>query len=99
MGEQAIDSRTWRLLEPAGLAWRCWDEDYIVFHSWSGMTHYLDATAGTVFEVLLDHAATVRGLATVLAGLADTPVTDSLGALMQQVLRRFDEVGLAEPMP
>jgi hypothetical protein len=52
-----------------------------------------------VFEVLLDHAATVRGLATVLAGLADTPVTDSLGALVQQVLRRFDEVGLAEPMP
>ena len=99
MGEQTIDSRTWRLLEPAELTWRCWDDEYIVFHPWSGMTHYLDATAGAVFELLLDHAATVDGLATALAGLADTPATDSLSAVVQHVLRRFDEVGLAEPMP
>ncbi len=99
MGEQAIDSRTWRLLEPAGLAWRCWDDEYIVFHPWSGMTHYLDATAGAVFELLLDHAATVRDLAAALAGLADTPVTDTLSAVVRQVLHRFDAVGLAEPIP
>jgi PqqD family protein of HPr-rel-A system len=99
VGDQDINFRTWRLLEPAELAWRCWDDDYIVFHSWSGMTHYLDATAGMVFELLLDHPATVRGLATALAGLADTPVTDRLDALVQQVLRRFGEVGLAEPIP
>jgi PqqD family protein of HPr-rel-A system len=98
MDEQTIDFRTWRLLEPVGLAWRCWDDEYIVFHSFSGMTHYLDTTAGTVFELLLDHAATVPGLATALASLAGTPETDSLSGVVQQVLRRFDEVGLAEPM-
>ncbi len=63
------------------------------------MTHYLDATAGAVFELLLDRAATVRGLATSLANLADMPATDSLSAMVQQVLGRFDAVGLAEPMP
>lgn len=89
----------WRLLEPAGLAWRCWDDEYIVFHPWSGKTHYLDVTAGAVFEMLLDHAATVRDLAATLADLADTPAADGLSAVVQQVLRRFDEVGLAEPMP
>jgi PqqD family protein of HPr-rel-A system len=99
VGEQAIDSRTWRLLEPAGLAWRCWDDEYIVFHTWSGMTHSLDAIAGTVFELLLDHAATAGDLATALAGLADAPATDSLSAAVQQVLHRFDEVGLAEAVP
>ena len=97
--DQDIDFRTWRLLEPAGLAWRCWDDEYIVFHPWSGMTHYLDAIAGTVFELLLDHAATVHGLAAALANQADTPATDSLNAVVQQVLRRFDEIGLAEPIP
>jgi PqqD family protein of HPr-rel-A system len=99
MNEQAIDVRTWRLLQPAGLVWRCWDDEYIVFHPWSGMTHTLDATAGTVFELLLDRAATVRDLATALADLANTPDIDGLSAVVQQVLRRLDAVGLAEPMP
>lgn len=99
MSGQILDSRTWRLLEPAGLAWRCWDDEYIVFQPWSGMTHYLDATAGAVFELLLDHAATVHDLATALADLADTPATDSLGVVVQQVLHRLDAVGLAEPIP
>jgi hypothetical protein len=63
------------------------------------MTHYLDATAGAVFELLLDHAATVHDLATALAGLADMPATDSLGAVVRQVLHRLDVVGLAEPIP
>lgn len=93
-----MEFRTWRLLERPGLVWRCWDGEYIVFHAWSGMTHYLDAAAGAVFEVLLDHDATVRDLAAALASLADTPDTAGLGAVVRQVLRRFDEVGLAEPV-
>ena len=99
MDKQGIDSPTWRLLQPEGLAWRCWDDEYVVFHPWSGMTHYLDTTAGAVFEILLDHPATVRHLAAALAEQVDVHVTDSLGAVVQQVLRRFDEVGLAEPLP
>ncbi|MDR3415951.1 MAG: HPr-rel-A system PqqD family peptide chaperone [Nevskia sp.] len=99
MGAQTIDFRSWRLLQPAGLVWRCWDDEYIVFHPWSGMTHYLDAIAGMVFELLLDRAATVHDLATALAALADAPATDTLNSVVQQVLRRFDAIGLAEPMP
>lgn len=86
-------------MEPVGLAWRCWDDEYIVFHPFSGMTHYLDATAGAVFELLLDQAATIRGLAAAVASLADMPATEGLSAVVRQVLHRFDEVGLAEPMP
>ena len=99
MCEAITQAGTWRLLKPEGVAWRCWDDEFIVFHPWSGMTHYLDATAGVVFEVLLDHEATIPDLAAALAGLADTPDTDGLSAVVQQALRRFDEVGLAEPMP
>jgi PqqD family protein of HPr-rel-A system len=91
--------RAWRLLQPEGLAWRCWDDEYIVFHPYSGMTHYLDATAGAVFELLLERPASAGDLTTDLASLADMPATDMLGAAVHHVLRRFDDVGLAEPVP
>jgi PqqD family protein of HPr-rel-A system len=97
--EAITQAGTWRLLKPEGVAWRCWDDEYIVFHPFSGMTHYLDATAGTVFERLLDRPATVRDLTDELARLADTPATDILAAAVEHVLRRFDDVGLAEPIP
>lgn len=99
MGDASIDQRTWRLLQPAHLTWRCWDDEYVVFHPFSGMTHYLDAIAGAIFELLTDHAATAGDLTFSVAALAETPVSDSLAAVVRQVLRRFDEVGLAEPMP
>jgi PqqD family protein of HPr-rel-A system len=99
VSEPITDLRTWRLLQPAGLAWRCWDDEYIVFHPFSGMTHYLDATAGAVFELLLERPATAGDLTSELANLADMSATDILGAAVHHVLRRFDDVGLAEPAP
>ena len=87
------------MLEPADLAWRCWDGEYIVFHPFSGMTHYLDATAGAVFELLLERPATIRDLAIALDSTADSPATDMICTALQHVLRRFDEIGLAEPTP
>jgi PqqD family protein of HPr-rel-A system len=94
--EPAYEPRTWRLLEPADLAWRCWDGEYIVFHPFSGMTHYLDATAGAVLALLLEGPAAIPDLAAELAGMADTPDINILGNAVQQVLRRFDDIGLAE---
>jgi PqqD family protein of HPr-rel-A system len=85
------------MLAPAELAWRCWDGEYIVFHAFSGMTHYLDAAAGAVFELLLERPATVRDLAIALDSTDDTPATDTIRTALQHVLRRFDEIGLAEP--
>jgi PqqD family protein of HPr-rel-A system len=99
VSDDATDSRIWSILEPEGLVWRCWDGEYIVFHPFSGMTHYLDATAGAVLELLLDRPASVRDLAIELESVADTPATAMMRAALQQVLRRFDDVGLAEPMP
>jgi PqqD family protein of HPr-rel-A system len=87
------------MLAPADLAWRCWDGEYIVFHPFSGMTHYLDATAGVVFELLLERPATVRDLTIELESLTEMPASDVICAAVQQVLRRFEDVGLAEPMP
>lgn len=99
MSEPITDVRTWRLLQPEGLAWRCWDDEYIVFHPFSGMTHYLDATAGAVFELLLERPATAEVLTSELATLADMSATDILGAAVHHVLCRFDDVGVAEPVP
>jgi PqqD family protein of HPr-rel-A system len=89
----------WRLIEPAGLAWRCWDDEFAVFHSFSGMTHYLDATAGAVFQALLNGPATVGELAAMLADLADLLPDDRAEAMARRVLHRFDDAGLTEPVP
>ncbi len=62
------------------------------------MTHYLDATAGAVFALLLEGPSTVDGLTTELASMADSPANDILGTAVRQVLSRLDEIGLAEPL-
>ncbi len=93
------DRRTWRILEPGGLTWRCWDGEYIVFHAFSGMTHYLDATAGAVLELLLERPASIHDLAVELESTTGTAASDTIHAALREVLRRFDEIGLAEPLP
>jgi PqqD family protein of HPr-rel-A system len=99
VNDQGIDSPVWRLIEPAGLVWRCWDDEYVVFHSFSGVTHYIDPIAGAIFEALLDHPASADELTAALAGLAGAAPTDRAASLVRQVLRRFDELGLAESAP
>jgi PqqD family protein of HPr-rel-A system len=96
MSVRASAPVTWRLFNPGELAWRCWDGDYIVFDPFSGMTHYLDTTAGAVFELLLEGPATMQGLTAELAAMDDAPAIDILGSAVQYVLDRFDDIGLAE---
>lgn len=93
------DRRTWRILEPGGLTWRLWDGEYIVFHAFSGMTHYLDATAGAVLELLLERPASIHDLAAELESTTGTAASDTIHAALREVLRRFGEIGLAEPVP
>lgn len=95
MQKPAADAHEWRILGPEGLSWHCWDGEYVVYHPFSGMTHYLDAVAGEVFARLLERPATAGDLAIALAELACID-RDQAAAAVQQTLARLDLVGLAE---
>ena len=43
----------WRPLRPQALAWREWDDEFVVFNDDTGSTHHLNALGGEVMLALL----------------------------------------------
>ncbi len=93
-------TQSWRIIRPDALSWRCWDGDYVIFNALSGMTHTLDVTAGTIFELALAGPATPDAL---LRRFSAFLGADAAGAPLQDAvtvtLARLDQLGLAEPVP
>jgi PqqD family protein of HPr-rel-A system len=93
------DRTRWRIIRPDALSWRCWDGDYVIFNSLSGMTHMLDVTAGTIFELALDGAATADELRTRFAAFLGADAPARLAEVVSATMRRLDQLGLAETVP
>ena len=91
------EDRRWGLPEDVGLLWKSWDEEVIVFNQASGQTHLLDALSAEVLRELEQRPRTIIDLA---ALFADRYELDSkeLGERLTGICRRFDELGLAEPV-
>jgi PqqD family protein of HPr-rel-A system len=91
------EDRRWGLPEDVGLLWRSWDEEVIVFNQASGQTHLLDALSAAALRELEQHPRTLTELAGHLAeqyGLGPVDLRERLIG----ICRRFDELGLAEPV-
>ena len=90
------DARTWRIIHPEALSWRCWDGDYVIFNGQSGLTHALDVTAGAIFELALRGAATPAELQARLAAFLGPGAPPDLRGAVPSTLARLDQLGLAE---
>jgi PqqD family protein of HPr-rel-A system len=89
--------RRWGLPENVGLLWKSWDEEVIVFNQASGQTHLLDALSAEVLRELEQHPRTMADLATLFANRYELD-SEELGDRLTGICRRFDELGLAEPV-
>jgi PqqD family protein of HPr-rel-A system len=90
------ESPVWQIIRPDALTWRCWDGDYVIFNALSGMTHTLDVTAGTVFELALQGPATADELRARLAAFLGQEAPAPLTGAVDETLARLDQLGLAE---
>lgn len=87
----------WRIAPGQQLAYRGWDNEFVVYNDLSGDTHLLDGDAFALIEALRASPATIATLVTVCAG--DVPadqlldVTDTITALLAKLQHLF----LVEP--
>ncbi len=78
------------------MLWEKWPQEAVVFSGLSGQTHYLNATARAILEVLEEGPQSAESLA---EQLADESATweEVLLPQIQQLLAEFDQLGLIEP--
>lgn len=88
----------WRLMRGQSLAYRCWDDETVLYNDLSGATHLLGPAALCVLEVLRPGPATAAALASRLRAefeIDDEAIRDELEALLGELSR----LSLVEPCP
>lgn len=96
-GPDKADVR-WKVCGSSGLCWRAWDDEHVVFHPASGDTHLLNAFTAEVLRALEECPATGSELTQLLAPACDAGGEPSLREQIDNLLTRFHELGLIEPV-
>jgi PqqD family protein of HPr-rel-A system len=91
------DDTRWRVQGTAGLCWRAWDDEYVVYHPASGDTHLLNAFTAEVLRALEECPASTSELAQFCAPACDAEDEPALRQQISNLLARFHELGLIEP--
>jgi PqqD family protein of HPr-rel-A system len=93
-GEEGV---RWAVPEGNGLAWRVWDDEFLVYNTASGQTHYLNFLAGEALRSLEAAPAETHELVRRLAnefGIAeDSPPLQ----MIDRLIHELDELGLIAP--
>ena len=84
----------WHVPHHAGLRWRFWGDEVIVFHPPSGDTHILHPLAADLLQYLSRQAADLQQIAAYLASEDDPGPSLEL---LSKLLADFDQLGLIEP--
>lgn len=88
----------WRLVRGQSLAYRCWDDETVLYNDLSGATHLLGPAALCVLEALRSGPAASAALASRLRAefeIDDEAIGDELEALLGELSR----LSLVEPCP
>ena len=86
-----------RWMVPNELLWRIWDDEFVVYDTASGLTHYFNLLAGEALRSLEAEPAQtcelMRRLATQFGIAEDSPRLQAIDRLIQEL----DEAGLIAP--
>ena len=87
----------WRVPLTNMLAWRAWDDEFLVYNTASGQTHHLNFLAGEALRSLEAQPGSaselVRRLADQFEIMQDSPQLQ----MIDRLIRQFDELGLIAP--
>jgi len=89
----------WSAVPADALAWRQFEDEIVVRNARTASTHHLESLSAEVLLALIqvDGPVTVEELAARL-GLEGDNAADQWRSAIQEVLREFERVGLAEPV-
>jgi PqqD family protein of HPr-rel-A system len=98
IGEAAGDDSTvWAVPDPNILAWRIWNDEFLVYNIASGQTHHLNFLAGEALRSLEAEPARARDLIRRLADQFEIAEDSPPLQMIDQLIREFDELGLIAP--
>ena len=88
----------WRVADGQSLAYRCWDDEAVLYNDLSGATHLLGPAALCLLETLRPGPASAAALASRLLEEFDIDGED-LGPGLEALLDELSRLYLVEPCP
>lgn len=87
----------WRVPPENLLAWRVWDNEFLVYNTASGQTHHLNLLAGEALRSLEAEPGSARALVCRLADQFEIAEDSPPLQMIEDLIRQFDELGLIAP--
>jgi PqqD family protein of HPr-rel-A system len=84
----------WRVPPGSVLAWRAWDDEFLVYNTASGHTHHLNLLAGEALRSLEAEPGSASDLVCRLAGQFEIAEDSPPLQMIDRLIREFDELGL-----
>ncbi len=84
----------WRVPDNTRLIWVSWDDEFILFHSQAGKTHYLNQVGAVLLQELETNTYSVSELAKKLEKRLGLDISEEFVKRIESLLARFDHLGL-----
>jgi PqqD family protein of HPr-rel-A system len=98
MSGSAGECRTvWTVPVENMLAWRVWDDEFLVYNAASGQTHHLNFSAGEALRSLEAKPGSASELVYRLADQFGIPEDSPPLQMIDSLIRQLDELGLITP--
>jgi len=87
----------WKVPPGSRLAWRVWDNEFLVYNTASGQTHHLNFLAGEALRSLEVEPGSANQLVCRLADQFEIAQDSPPLQMIDGLIRQFDELGLIAP--
>ncbi len=84
----------WRVPPGNMLAWRVWDDEFLVYNTASGQTHHLNFLAGEALRSLVAEPGSASELVCRLADQFEIAQDSPPLQMIHRLICQFDELGL-----
>jgi PqqD family protein of HPr-rel-A system len=96
-GASGQEGTCWTVPKQNELAWRVWDDEFLVYNTASGQTHYLNLLAGEALLSLEAEPARTGELVRRLADQFGIPEDSPPLQMIDRLISELDELGLIAP--
>jgi PqqD family protein of HPr-rel-A system len=96
-GAPGKEGKRWSVPKGNELAWRIWDDEFLVYNTASGQTHHLNLLAGEALRSLEAEPARTNELVRRLASQFEIAEDSAPLQTIDRLIRELDELGLIAP--
>ena len=96
-GAPSGESVCWMVPSSNLLAWRVWDDEFLVYNTASGQTHHLNLLAGEALRSIEFAPAQTRELVRRLANQFEIAEDSPPLQMIDRLIHELDELGLIAP--